>query len=258
MKKQWSKRLLQVTAVLGFSLLSGCTSPPAEEEVFIPPEYAGLMKQTEAAGFQKAWGKPAEIKKYDKITVAVVVSPKQLKTSWWGSANISYLVDSHEEDLKAMAEYTHESFRKAFAKSKYFKLEEQPGAKTLALEFAIVQMVPNKPVLGAVSNLSSLTPIGLLLLPLKLGAKSASGDNGGAIAMESVIRDSQNGNVLAVFADREKGETALFNAREFTPLSNIRAIIDLWTANVVTALDQVKEGKRVKVEAQAGFSIIDY
>lgn len=258
MKKQWSKRFLQAAAVLGLSLWSGCTSPPAEEAVFIPPEYAQLMKQTEESGFQKAWGKPAEIRKYDKITVAVVVSPKQLESSLWGSANIYYLVKSEEEELQELAEYTNESFRKAFTQSKHFKLKEQPGAGILALEFAIVQAVPNKPILGAVSNLSSLTPIGLIVLPLKLGAKSISDDNGGAIAMESVIRDSQSGSVLAVFADREKGATALFNAKEFTPLANIHAIIDLWTANLVSALDQVKEGKRVKVESQAGFSIIDY
>ncbi len=258
MKKKWSTCLLQMTAVLGFSFLSGCTSPPAEESVFIPPEYAELMKQTKSPGFQKAWGKPAEIREYDKITIAVVISPKQLKTSWWGSANGYYLIKSQDEELKYLAEYTSESFHKAFSKSKYFKLAEQSGAKTLALEFAIVQAVPNKPVLGAVSNLSSLTPIGVLVVPLKMGAKSISDDTGGAIAMESIIRDSRDGKVLAVFADREKGTTALFNAKEFTPLAGIRAIIDLWTSNVVTALDQVKEGKHVKLEAQRGFSIIDY
>ncbi len=259
MKKSiWSKLLVAGSSFVIALSFNGCTSPPAEETVFIPPEYAHLMKVREDAAFQKAWGKPEEIRKYDKINIAVVISPKQLDESWWASNNIRNLVSSKEDDMKYVAEYTRDSFLKAFAKSKHFKLVANSGPDTMALEFAIVQLVPNKPILGAVSNLSSLTPIGLMMLPLKVGAKSASDDTGGAIAMESILRDSTSGAVMAVFADREKGKAALFNAKEFTAYANVREIIDTWTAHIVTALDQIKEGKKVHIETQGGFTPIDY
>ena len=238
--------------------LSGCKSPQPEETVFIPPEYAKLMKQAENADLQRAWAKPMEIRKYDKIKIAVVISPRQLDQSWWASNNVRNLVSSKQDDMTYVAEYTRDAFIKAFKSSKHFQLTDQPGPGTLALEFAIVQVVPNKPVLGAISNLSSLTPIGLIIIPIKMGTKSASGNTGGAIAMESVMRDSQNGALLAVFADREKGKTAIFNTKEFSAYANIRAIIDTWAKNIVIALDQIKEGKKVQISGESGFAPIDY
>ena len=52
--------------------------------------------------------------------------------------------------------------------------------------------------MGAVSNLKNLTPIGLILSPVKLSMKSASDNTGGAIAMETIIRDSETGKILGV------------------------------------------------------------
>jgi hypothetical protein len=239
-------------------VLAGCKSPPSEKEVYIPPEYAELMRSSEQIPFQKAWGKPELIREYDKIKIAVVNSPTQLETSWWGGNNIRYVVSSQADDMKYVANYASESFIKAFEKSKLIKLTGKKGPKTLALEFAIVQIVPNKPILGAISNLSNLTPIGLILLPVKMGAKSSSGDGGGAIAMECVLRDSQTGKILAVFSDREKGKVALFNAREFTAYGNVRAIIDAWTTQIVIALNQIKEGRKVEIKDGEAFTPLDY
>jgi len=253
-----------LTAAAMTVFIAGCKSPQAQESVFIPPEYAALMRAhstpetAEETGMHEAWGKPELIKDYDKIKVAVVISPKQLSETWWEGTNGRYLFSTPQDDLQYVAEYARESFMKSFKNSKRFKLVTTPGPKTLVLEFAIVQLVPNKPVLGAVSNLGSLTPIGAMMIPLKLGAKSASGDSGGAIAMESVIRDSTTGQVLAVFADREKGKTSLFSFNEFTPYSNARAIINRWTDNIVIGLDQVSEGKKVKIKEASGFTLIDY
>jgi len=243
---------------MALTFVAGCKSAPAEKTVYIPSEYEELMQSSERIPFQKAWAKPETIRQYDKIDVAVVNSPTQLETSWWAGSNIRYAVSTHGDDMKYVANYVEESFKKAFEKSAHIKLTDKEGPKTMALEFAIVQIVPNKPVLGAVSSLSSLTPIGLILLPAKMGIKSSSGDGGGAIAMECVLRDSQTGKILAVFSDREKGKTALFNAKEFTAYANIRAIIDTWTAQIVIALNQIKEGKPVDIKDGEAFTPLDY
>jgi len=254
---------MAVSFVLATVFVAGCKSPQAEESVYIPAEYAALMRahaasDTAADALHEAWGKPELIKNYDKIKVAVVISPRQLSESWWAGTNGRYLVSTPHDDLEYVAEYTRDAFIKAFKQSQHFQLVNEPTDKTLVLEFAIVQLVPNKPVLGAISNLSSLTPIGAMMIPLKLGGKSAGGNSGGAIAMEAVLRDARTGQVVGVFADREKGKVALFNLKEFTAYANARAIIDRWTANIVLGLDQVREGKKVKIKEASGFSVIDY
>ncbi len=253
------KPIMFLVAGITLAALSGCRSPEAKENVVIPPAYAKLMKDfTKEGGLHRAWGEPKKIRQYDKIIVEVKISPKQLEQSWWAKQNIRRLVASTESDMEYVAAYAQQSFVDAFKKSKDIKLTKTPGPGTMTLEFAIVQVIPNKPVMGAMSNLGSITPIGLILLPIKLGAKGIASDTGGAIAMESVMRDSVSGKILAVFADREKGRVALFNAKEFTAYANVRGIIDQWTANVVTALEQIKAGKKVKLEGQNQFTPVDF
>ncbi len=253
-----------VCAAIVMPLLSGCNSTPARksdpapEMVYIPKEYQQLMKKIDYSGVQKAWIKPDEIKNYSKITVAVITSPKQLASTDWQSFNSRYLVSSYNDDMQYVAKYTSNSFLDAFKKSKTLRLTATPGNSTMVLEFAIVQIVPNKPVIGAVTNLTSLTPIGILLLPAKLTLKGDSDNTGGSIAMEAVLRDSRTGAVLAVFADRQKGKTAIFSAKEFTAYANVREIIDRWTANTVTALDQIREGKKIHIKDETGFVAFDF
>ena len=54
------------------------------------------------------------------------------------------------------------------------------------------------------------------------------------------------------------GKTALFNAKEFTAYGNVRAIIDTWTAQIVIALNQIKEGKQVDIKDGEAFTPLDY
>jgi hypothetical protein len=253
-------RILFGVATVGVAVLSlvGCKAPPAPKNVVIPEEQAKLMKTAERIPFHKAWGKPDLIRKYDKIEIAVKISHKQLQSSWWGEQNVRNLVASQKEDMKDLANFTVKAFKEAFKKSKHLKLVDKAGPETLALEFAIVQVIPNKPVLGAVSNITSLTPIGLLLLPVKMGGKGVSSESGGVVAMETIIRDSQTGKILGVAADRAKGKVALFNAKEFTAYAAIRAIVDTWAKNIVTALDQIKEGEKVNIQKPDTFTPIDY
>ena len=91
-------------------------------------------------GFQKACGEPKVIREYDKIEIAIDISPVQLKESWWAKQNIRNLVSSKKADLNYVANFAKTAFVEAFKKSKHFKLTDKPGPKTLALEFAIVQL----------------------------------------------------------------------------------------------------------------------
>ncbi|MDD3118712.1 MAG: DUF3313 family protein [Victivallales bacterium] len=252
-----------VGTVLLLPLFSGCNSTPARksdpapETVYIPASYRPLMKNIARSGVQKAWLKPAQIRNYSRIVVAVVVAPKQIATTGWERFSSRYLAADYDEDIRYLAKYAGKSFLDAFKKSRSLQLVTRSGPSTLVLEFALVQVVPNKPVLGAVGNISNLTPLGLLLLPLKLTWQGDSNDTGGAIAMEAVLRDSVTGEVVGVFADRRKGKTAIFSLNDFTAYANIRGIIDAWTANTVTMLDQIRSGKQVRIKDETGFVVFD-
>jgi hypothetical protein len=62
--------------------------------------------------------------------------------------------------------------------------------------------------------------------------------------METIISNSETEQIEAVFAAREKGPTSVFDAKKFVSYGNIRHIIDMWATNIVSTLDQIKEGKR--------------
>ncbi len=254
-------RMVFKGACLGFSglvfvaILGGCASEPPAKQVFIPPEYAAMMQRVSRETQRKSWGEPKLIPKYNKIEVAVIVSPKQLQASKWANTNLFVNDKNKKQELNELAVYAANSFKKAFAKSTRFKLVDKPGSKTLALEFAIVEAIPNKPILGAVSNITNLTPIGAILSPIKLANRSSSSSStGGMIAMETILRDSKTGKIIAVVADREKGKTAYFNTKDFTVYGGAREVIDMWTGQFVKVLDYIqKTGERPDYESKSKF-----
>ncbi|MCP4178506.1 MAG: DUF3313 domain-containing protein [bacterium] len=240
---------------LGMLALSGCVSPAADGIVDIPPQYSKKMVNSEESfGLNKAWVNEKDIRKYDKIIVDVDIYNKQLPQSSWSETNVYNLVSTHKEDLQYIAHYIKQSFQKTIQKSGYYQLAETPGDNTLQLKLIIVQVVPNKPILGAISNISMFTPFGLILSPIKFTGKSLTPSSGGAIAIEGVISDSKTGKICSVFADREKGRVALFNSKDFSTFGNIRYIINKWSVNIVTLLDQIKTGQKIHIDKFEGYT----
>lgn len=258
-------RMVFKGACIGFigivfaAILGGCVTEPAAEQVVIPPEYVAMMQRVSRDSQRKSWGKPKLIPKYNKIEIAVVVSNKQLKASKWANTNLFVTDKNKKKELNELAVYAANSFKKAFAKSTQFTLVDKPGPKTLALEFAIVKAIPNKPILGAISNITNLTPIGAILSPIKLANRgSGSTSIGGIIAMESILRDSKTGKIIAVVADREKSKTAYFNTKDFTVYGGARQVIDMWTGQFVKALDYIqKTGERPNFESKSKFAFFN-
>ena len=129
------KNVLKSIALAGMVgsclILSSCSSSPAKKQVVIPAKYAKLMKDMSDRGFQKAWGKPDEIRKYDKIDIAVNISPVQIEESWWARQNVRNIVSSKKSDMRYVAEFARNSFLAAFKDSKHLKLTDKPGRKHL-------------------------------------------------------------------------------------------------------------------------------
>jgi Protein of unknown function (DUF3313) len=230
--------------------LVGCKTKAAHKQVFIPKEYSKLMTNKPNTQMGKSWGKQEKVRQYDKIQVAVVISKKQLKVSSWFNSNAS------QKNLEKLAEYAAKSFKKSFEKSKKIQLVSKPGPKTMVLEFAIVQAIPNKPVLGAISNMTNLIPMGILMSPIKLSIKGSS-EGSGVLAMEVILRDSESGEVLAVIADRVKSKTAYFNTKDFTKYGSARQTVDMWTKEIATSLDHIRNGQKINIKKRSTFSFFN-
>ena len=75
--------------------------------------------------------------------------------------------------------------------------------------------------------------------------------------MESIMKDSETGEIMAVFTDRGTARTAWINTKDFTAYSGIKQIVDSWTKNIVKVLDEVKAGKPVNAKPLSKFELFN-
>ena len=227
--------------------LYGCKAAPVEKETsFLPnPE---KLQDTKGGAVQKVWKDPnINLLSYDKVIVVPVFTEDQLQKSWLERNNIRHMLGDDDKDLLEFAKYTENAFKKAIAADRRLSLVTKPGPKTLILELALVKVVPGKPIIAALGNLSNLTPFGVLLVPLKVGAKaSADSPMQASVAIEGIVRDSQTKKVIGMFADREKQKAAVFNFNDFRAYSNLKQIVDEWAMQFVEAMNRKPDDPRIK------------
>ncbi len=231
--------------VIAFSICAGCSSTPPKEAHDIPKPYVEKLEEMDSqTGFNYGWIDYDAIKKYNEIIIDAQLSKHMEPNTSWEDFNSRRIFYSKEEDNKYVENYCKETLRTAFQYgSKEFKLTNKPNGNALVLDFYIVQIVANKIIIGAISNAIMPTPIGWMLVPAKLALQYSSPNQGGSIAVEVVLSDSMTGKIVAVFVSKEKGPTAFFDKNRFYAYATIRKIVDVWAINVVSTLDQIKEGK---------------
>lgn len=238
-----------LSSILLFILICSCSSTPSEKVQDISQPYAGKMTEMEdETGFNYGWIDNEAIKKYDEVIVDAQLSKNMIPNTGWENFNSRRMFYSKDEDDKYVQGYCEQALKDAFAYSKELKLTDKVSDKALAINFYIVQIVTNKIIVGAVSNLIMPTPIGWMLVPAKLAFQYSSPNQGGSIATEIVLSDSKTGKIVAIFTSREKGPTAFYDKNRFYAYANIRSIVDIWAIDIVAMLDQIKEGK-IKLEA---------
>lgn len=226
--------------------LYGCKADPVQETNFLPN--SEKLQDTSGGAAQKAWKDPnVNLLNYDKVIVVPVFTEDQLQRSWLERNNIRHLLGDDQKDLLDFAKYTEEAFKKAIAADKRLSLASKPGPKTLILELALVKVVPGKPIIAALGNLSNLTPFGVILMPAKVGAKaSTDSPMQASVAIEGIVRDSQTKKVIGMFADREKEKAAIFNFNDFRAYSNLKQIVDEWAAQFVEAMNRKPDDPKIK------------
>ncbi|HPN84721.1 MAG TPA: DUF3313 family protein [Victivallales bacterium] len=239
-----------------FLSFSGCKTSPHSTTNFIP--HKELMKKYAIVPLDKVWRNPKiNGANYDSVMVVPVYTKDAFsQRNWMERNNVRTWIGEENKDVQDFAKYTENAFKKRIANSKVIRLANSPSPSTLMLELSLVKVVPGKPVIGGVSNLSNLTPFGLLLSPVKVGAKAASDSpTQASVAIEGVIRDSITKEVVATFADREKQDAAFFNTDDFTAYGNLEDIVDGWARIFVECLEKkpFQTGATIKPEDKLEF-----
>jgi hypothetical protein len=259
MRVDFLRRAAACGIAAGAALLYGCKAAPAEPTGFAPNHEQ--MKKYELVPLDRAWVK-SDIPegKYRKIMVEPVFTKDALKNrSWMERNNLRAWIDAEDQDVAEFAKYTEEAFKNAIKNSKKIQLADKPGPDTLLLELSLVKVVQGKPVVGALSNMGSLTPIGFMLVPLKVANKAASDSPmQSSIAIEGVLRDSETKEVVAAFMDREKESAAVFNVNDFTSYGNLKNIVNMWARIFVECIEKRPLKTGTKIETDRSLRLLDF
>ena len=207
-----------------------------------------LEPQSEDAPFSQMWLSPErDWARYPKLYVAVVDVSHVLEMSWWDKLNIRK--SKVEYDLVVVADELRDDLIEAFRDDPrhHFELVDRPedvDADTAQLEVAIVELVPNKAILGAIG----LAAWGA---PLEIGIPVATATAfvaHGSVAMEARVRDGKTGEVIATFADRETGKMRVIDLRSLTWYGNALEDFRGWAEGFV-ALANEERGAQVRHSA---------
>jgi hypothetical protein len=163
--------------------------------------------------FDKVWRNPSpaaweRVKDFDRIVIMPV------NTTYLRTPRLQHA------DAQAMAAYMHEEFQKAFAQGGQHRVMLKPGPKTLELELALVEVKPSN-VPGNVLN----TGAGVVIP----GANLVGGQlTHGTIAFEGKLRNSQTGELLAEYADRQNDKITMLSFRDYAQYAHDRKAIQDW------------------------------
>src|SRR6266496_3817715 len=199
--------ILSAVSLIAFLLFGGCRAKPAPDSGFLHDPK--LMMADKGIPFNRMYRNPKfSDKRFTEIFVAPVNTDYVMAENLWEKATLANVsAEDVKKSVQLLAEYLQHAFVKALESDPKhrFKVVHQPGPNTLVLELAIVQLVPSKVELQALS----LVPVGFFGVVgtgVMMGgsALTNSEDQGkGVIAMEGRTRDGTSGEVVSMFADRE-------------------------------------------------------
>lgn len=246
------------------ALLACATMEKAEEKVLAasPAPDAGflddpnqLAAHPERAPFDRVWWAPDfSWAKYDKMYVAAVDTHHVLGMSLWEQLNVRTI--DIKKDVADLAIRFHDTVEKAFADDPHhhFAMLQDPKQiddRTIVIQLALVELVPNKAALGVIGTAAWAAP---LAIGIPVGTVAAFADQG-SIAFEGRARDGATGEVVAMAADREIGPARVVDFRSMTWWGSADQIMDQWAAQLVQLANTPRD---VQVKHAAYFTLMPW
>jgi hypothetical protein len=221
--------------------LVGCKASVAPSSGFI--DNPDMMSKNETLPFQRTyWNKKYDPKSFTEIMIAPVNTDYVMAQSFWEKTNtLGVSPEKVKSDVAELANYTRESFVRAFADDPKhrFQVVQTAGPKTLILELAIVQIVPSKAVLNAMGYVT--------WIPMAVAASAStltgSQDTGkGVVAIEGRIRDGGSGEIIGMFQDREHPAEAIVDLKALSWWAPAKGIINKWSGQLVAVANRPPGG----------------
>jgi hypothetical protein len=167
-----------------------------------------------------------------------VSSDYRLEINFWEKMSTASLFGL-DDDLPRLAVSLRDSVETAFRSDPVhrFEVASEPGEKTLILELALVEVVPNKSMfaLGALASMGAAPAIGM---PIGVIAHTAKR---GTVAIEGRVRDSETGELVAMFADRETSKTRVVDIQSVRWYGHAYEIFDEWAVQLVAVTSRPAE-----------------
>lgn len=225
------KRVVKVgmAMVMGFVLtafLMSCASAPAKRSGpgFLG-DYAQKLAPGPKDGAELRWLKPGvNFAKYDKVILE----------------HITFFLDDESEykgidpsEMNELAQKCDLALVNALKDS--YPVVTEPGPDVLQIRMAITDLKQSNPVVGGITTVTMVTPIGLGVGLLKKGA-TGKWSGAGATSAELMARDSATGEVIAVARD---AKSAGFTER-YGKWDSVEGAFKFWGERLKLFLDQSK------------------
>ena len=242
--------------------LGACASAEKLEEKVLaasPAPDSGFLQDADKmtphpdrSPFDRAWLAPGfSYDHYTKMYVAAVDTHHVLSMSIWEQINIRSI--DVKQDIADIANEFHQDVEKAFTDDPKHHFEvlhdpKQIDDKTLVVQLALVELVPNKAALGVLGTAAWAAP---LAIGIPVGTLAAFTDQG-SISFEGRARDGGTGDVVAMCADREIGPMRVVDFRSMTWYGNAHEIVARWAETLVQLANTPPD---TKVEHAAYFTL---
>lgn len=245
------KRLLWLLLVLVPALFSGACSSASQFLKARPAEPAGFLQKRNQmnphpgespfhyAAHSRSWEAHERANSKREIYVAPVDISK-LRKIQHKIARASYTMTGRDRPVDEMANQLRLEFAQAFIESDdaIYEVVEAPGADSVTLELSLIELDPTSVSGNAARKVGSY-----LFSPLVTVA--SFGTTAGTIAIEGRVRNSDTGEVVFHFADREADRLTLFSVNDFMPYGFIDDIIKEW-AGQFEKFTRTPPGEEVK------------
>jgi hypothetical protein len=245
-------------SVLLAGAVAGCKSTekmmkadPARDSGFLS-EPERMAENRARAPFSRMWADPNySAAHYHTLVVAPVNTEYVMEENAWARANLMQF--RIEKDIASIATDFRETVIEKFKESddNRLKVVDTPGDDSAILELAITELVPGKAFIGMVGLASWGAP---LPIGIPAGAVASFADDGW-MAIEGRVRDAKSGQVMAMFADREKGKTRILDVEAATWYGHARESMNDWAEQLVRLANTPKD---VQVDDSAAFTLLPW
>jgi hypothetical protein len=247
------------------TVLAACASTEKMEEKVLaasPAPDSGFLENAdkmaphpERAPFDRTWWAPDfSWGHYTKMYVSAVDTHHLLSMSIWEQINIRSI--DVKQDISDIALEFHQDVEKAFQNdpAHHFEILQDPkfiDDKTIVIQLALVELVPNKAALGVLGTAAWAAP---LAIGVPVGTLAAFADQG-SISFEGRARDGGTGEVVAMCADREIGPMRVVDFRSMTWYGSAHEIIGQWADQLVELANTPRD---VQVKHSAYFTLMPW